>query len=189
LDLRLDPETKWQALGKSPSSAWVLLIKSYILAKSLTTSPASGNFGTPITEALLGAKLSLTIVTRPESTTRHPAGIPVIRTPYTLPDLTKAFSGHDAVVCVVGPGGIKHQIDFIDAAEAAGVYRFIIDDFGWGPDVRGFPEFAAIHAHRRLGWDHARARAEANPHFTWTGLSTGNPIDWVRAIVERKLVV
>lgn len=67
----------------------------------------------------------------------------------------------------------------VDAAEAAGVKRFIINDFGWGPDVNSFPEFHAIHAHRRAGWDHARARAEQNRAFTWTGISTGNPIDWV----------
>jgi hypothetical protein len=68
----------------------------------------------------------------------------------------------------------------IDAAEAAGVKRFIIDDFGWGPNFRGLPEFKDIHAHRRAGWDHAKARAEANSGFTFTGVTTGNPIDWVR---------
>jgi hypothetical protein len=68
----------------------------------------------------------------------------------------------------------------IDAAEAAGVKRFIVDDFGWGKNVRSFPEFADIHARRVVGWDHAKARAEANPGFTWTAISTGNPIDWVR---------
>lgn len=70
----------------------------------------------------------------------------------------------------------------IDAAEAAGVTRFIVDDFGWGSNVRGLPEFDDIHARRRAGWERARVRAEANPGFTWTGITIGNPIDWVSII-------
>jgi len=67
----------------------------------------------------------------------------------------------------------------IDAAAAAGVKRFIIDDFGWGPNVRGLPEFKEIQSQRRAGWDHAKAVADSKPQFTFTGISTGNPIDWV----------
>ncbi|KAK4539756.1 hypothetical protein LTR36_010409 [Oleoguttula mirabilis] len=142
---------------------------------------ASGNFGGPITAALRQAGLNVTIISRHDSQTQHPEGIPVIHTAYDLEHLTQAFSGQDAAVCVVGPGGIAHQTTLIDAAEAAGVKRFIIDDFGWGPDVRGLPEFAAIHAQRRAGWDYAKARADANPAFTWTGVTSGNPIDWAMA--------
>lgn len=70
----------------------------------------------------------------------------------------------------------------IDAAQAAGVKRFIIDDFGWGPNPRGLPDFEAIQAQRRLAWDHAKALSDANPAFTYSGISTGNPIDWVSCI-------
>jgi len=62
---------------------------------------------------------------------------------------------------------------------AAGVKRFIIDDFGWGLTEKGFEEFSAIHAQRREGWDYAAQKAREVKEFTWTGLSTGNPIDWV----------
>lgn len=68
----------------------------------------------------------------------------------------------------------------IEAAEAAGVKRFIVNDFGWGPEYHSLPEFSAIHAHRRTSWNLAKAKAEANPTFTFTGITTGNPIDWVR---------
>ena len=66
----------------------------------------------------------------------------------------------------------------IEAAEAAGVKRFIVDDFGWGPDFRNLPEFHAVHTHRRAGWELARAKSQANPNFTFTGITSGNPIDW-----------
>lgn len=67
----------------------------------------------------------------------------------------------------------------IDAAEAAGVKRFIISDFGWGPDTRGLPEFEPVRAQRRVGWDRAKEKARLNPKFTYCGIATGNPIDWV----------
>ncbi|KAF9893252.1 hypothetical protein FE257_011682 [Aspergillus nanangensis] len=139
---------------------------------------ASGNFGTPITTALRHAGFSITIITRTESTSTFPPEITVIKTTYTLENLTTALAGQDAAVCVVGPGGIGAQILMIDAAEAAGVQRFIIDDFGWGPDVRGLPEFDKIQAHRRAGWDHAHAKAHLNDRFSYTGITSGNPIDW-----------
>lgn len=145
----------------------------------LTRPQASGNFGAPITAALIKAGFVLTIVTRAESTASFPDGLPVIKIEYTPENFVKALLGQDAVVCVVGPTGIHHQTAMIDAAEAAGVKRFIVDDFGWGPDARGLPEFQNVRIRRKAPWDHAKERAEANPGFTWTGITTGNPIDWV----------
>lgn len=91
--------------------------------------------------------------------------------------------GQDAAVCVIGPGGIRqgYPKTIVDAAHAAGVKRLIIDDFGWGPDVRGLAEFAQVHAERKAQWDYAKAKAEEDDTaaFTWTGITSGNPIDWV----------
>ncbi|KAI4717607.1 NAD(P)-binding protein [Aureobasidium sp. EXF-10727] len=148
------------------------------IIKNVAILGASGNFGTPITTALLAANFNLTIITRSTSTTTHPPNIPTIRIPYNLETLTQAFSNQDAVICVVGPGGIPLQKTFIDAAVAAKVHRFIIDDFGWGLTTKGFPEFEEIHKQRRQGWDYAAEKAREFSWFTWTGLSTGNPIDW-----------
>lgn len=91
-------------------------------------------------------------------------------------------------MCVVGPGGIALQKTFVDAAVAAGVKRFIIDDFGWGPTTKGFEEFGAIHASRCEGWDYAAGKAREVEGFTWTGLSTGNPIDWVSGSLTNKIM-
>ncbi|KAI1406755.1 NAD(P)-binding protein [Hypoxylon sp. FL1857] len=146
--------------------------------KKVAVFGAAGNFGTPITAALVTAGFDVTIITRIESTSIFPHGIPVIRAEYTVEKLTAALSGQDAAVCAVGPAGISTQIAMIDAAEAAGIKRFIIDDFGWGPDFRSLPEFREIGAQRKAAWDHAKTAAEANPRFSWTGVSIGNPIDW-----------
>ncbi|KAI9776757.1 MAG: hypothetical protein M1839_009401 [Geoglossum umbratile] len=146
--------------------------------KKVAIFGASGNFGTPITAALASAGFDLTIITRVQSASTFPPGIPVVRTPYTVDELTKVLAGQDAVVCVVGPAGITHQVAMVNAAEAAGVKRFVLDDFGWGPDIRGLSEFDSIHAQRRAGWNRAKVLADSNPQFTYTGVTIGNPIDW-----------
>ncbi|OTA64099.1 NAD(P)-binding protein [Hypoxylon sp. EC38] len=146
--------------------------------KKVAVFGAAGNFGTPITAALVEAGFDVTIITRLESTSTFPDGIPVIKTEYTVEKLTAALSGQDAAVCAVGPAGISAQITMIDAAAAAGIKRFIVDDFGWGPNFRSLPEFREIGAQRRAAWDHAAKVAKANPKFSWTGVTIGNPIDW-----------
>ncbi|KAG8666813.1 hypothetical protein FPOAC1_011634 [Fusarium poae] len=139
---------------------------------------ASGNFGTPITAALRQSGFEVTIVTRIESKSTFPKDVPIVRTEYTYDALTKVLSGHDAAVCTVGPAGIPSQGTMIDAAEAAGVKRFIVADFGWGPDFTSFPEFEPFRAQRAVGSERARTHAATNPDFTWTSIATGNPIDW-----------
>ncbi|ORY67146.1 uncharacterized protein BCR38DRAFT_464430 [Pseudomassariella vexata] len=142
---------------------------------------ASGNFGTPITAALSqDGCFDVTIITRVKSRSTFLPGLAVIRTAYTVEDLTKALEGQDAVVCAVAPSGVEHQVAMVDAAEAAGVKRFIVNDFGWGlrTQTHGLPEFRETIKRCNVGWDYAAKRAEANPSFTWTGITTGKPIDW-----------
>ncbi|KAI1392809.1 NAD(P)-binding protein [Hypoxylon trugodes] len=146
--------------------------------KKVVIFGAAGNFGTPITAALVKAGFDVTIITRINSSSKFPDGIPVIRTEYTVEKLTAALVGQDAAVSVIGPAGISVQVALIDAAEAAGVKRFILDEFGWGPGFLSLPEFHDIGAQRRVAWDRAKDISQANPKFTWTGISIGNPIDW-----------
>lgn len=58
--------------------------------------------------------------------------------------------------------------------------RFLLNDYGWGLNFLGLPEFDAIKANRRESWDYAEAKSAANPGFTYTAITIGNPIDWVR---------
>jgi hypothetical protein len=86
----------------------------------------------------MSAAFNLIAISRIHSTTIFSSGVITIKTDYTLDKLTEALAGQAAVVCVVGPAGMVHYVTLIDVFEVAGVKRFIIDDFGWGPDVRGF---------------------------------------------------
>lgn len=103
----------------------------------------------------------------------------VAKTEYTLEKLTEILTGQDAAVCVLGPAGLAATAAITDAAEAAGLKRFILNDFGWGPDFRSEPEFSEIGKSRQTAWNRAKALAQKNPNFTWTGITIGNPIDWV----------
>lgn len=86
------------------------------------------------------------------------------------------------MVCVIGPAGVETQATMIDAAEAAGVRRFIVNHFGWGPGFRNLPEFDEIGAKRKVALERARQLSQSNSEFTWTSISIGNPIDWVRLL-------
>lgn len=143
---------------------------------------ASGNFGRPITRALIKAGFEVTVVSRQESKAVFPPDVSIIKTNYTLEELTQSLAGQDAAVCVLGPTGIHqgHPNTIADAAHAARVKRLIINDFGWGPDFHGLPEFESIRMVRQAQWDYAKVKAETDTTFTWTGITSGNPIDWVR---------
>ncbi|KAK8876917.1 NmrA-like family protein [Apiospora arundinis] len=150
---------------------------------------ASGTFGTPITAALIKSGFEVTVFTRPaagpglssSSTPSFPAevGSSVVETDYSdVAQLAAALAGHDAAVSVLGPAAIAHETTLVDAAAAAGVKRFIVNDFGWGQNPRSYPEMREVGARRHIAWDRAKEKAEADPGFTWTGITIGNPIDW-----------
>lgn len=146
--------------------------------KKVAIFGAAGNFGKPITAGLVKAGFEVTIITRIASDSTFPDGIPIIRTEYTIEKLTAALSGQDAAISVIGPGGLATQTTIIDAAAAAGVKRFILDAFGWGPDFNSLPEFREIGAQRKVTYDHAKKLSETDSNFTYTGITIGNPIDW-----------
>ncbi|KAI0445385.1 NmrA-like family protein [Xylaria telfairii] len=144
---------------------------------------AAGNFGAPITSALVKAKFDVTVVTRPDSTSVFPTGLPVIRVDYSDVDaLATALAGQDAVVCTVGPGAIGAAKGMVDAAARAGVKRYITNDFGWGINQNSLPEFKPIGEARQVAWNCAKEYAQRDEGkedgFTWTGITIGNPIDW-----------
>jgi hypothetical protein len=85
----------------------------------------------------MSAGFNLSVISRTHSTATLPSGVLTIKTDYTLDKLTEALAGQAAVVCVVGPAGMMHQVTLIDAAEVAGVKRFIIDHLGEVPTFVG----------------------------------------------------
>jgi hypothetical protein len=75
-------------------------------------------------------KFTVSILSRPESTSTYPDHIKVFKSDYTSTSLVQAFTGQDAVVCALGAGGLSSEINVIDAAVAAGVKRFLPAEYG-----------------------------------------------------------
>lgn len=161
-------------IGVRPTASKTLL--------QLIGSQAGGTIGGHITKALLTSGFTVTIITRPNSDARFPDNVNIIRTDYNVPALKEALRGQDAAVSAVGIAGIPTQVEMIDAAEAVGIRRFIISDFGYGPHHRYLPEFEAVGKPRMAVLAHAEKKASANPAFTWSAVAIGIPIDWVSVL-------
>lgn len=74
----------------------------------------------------MSAKFDVTVITRPDSASAFPTGLPVIRVDYSDVDaLATALAGQGAVVCAIGPGAIGAAKGMVDAAARAGVKRYI----------------------------------------------------------------
>lgn len=137
----------------------------------------------------------MTVFRRESSSSTIPDRVNVLSTDYSLSSLTSALAAQHAAVVVLGPSGLSHHHSITDAAVTARVQRLILIDSGWGPNVQPLPEFATEHSAKKAAWDYAALKAsESSGAFTWAGISTGNPIDWVRVIeitsdVSRGLII
>jgi hypothetical protein len=87
--------------------------------------------------------------------------------------------GQDAVVCVVGPAGLSLQTTMMDAAVAAGVRRFVVDEFGRFPGHKGLPDLEAFGVARKVVLRYAAEKAALNSTFSWSAVAIGHPFDWV----------
>lgn len=127
----------------------------------------------------------MTIISRADSPSTFPPAIPVIKTAYEVPQLTDALRGQHAVVCAVGPAGIASQAKMMEAAAAAGVRRFVVDDFGYPPAFQRLPELEATGESRRVVLERAAAVADRYPGFSWSAVAIAVPVDWVRVALLR----
>ncbi|KAK2931593.1 NmrA-like domain [Fusarium oxysporum f. sp. vasinfectum] len=110
-----------------------------------------------------------------------PPQVHAIQTDYSLASLEKAFEGKDAVICTLGHAGLGMQIDLVNAAEKAGVKRFIPSEFGPPRGGRDIPEYRNLQKNKLDVIGHLMNKAERNPQFTWSAFSTGTFLD--RALI------
>ena len=67
----------------------------------------------------------------------------------------------------------------MEAAEKAGVKRFILNDYGNSIVTQtGLPELERFRTTKREDLEHAKQLSATNPSFTWSALATGNFIDY-----------
>lgn len=146
--------------------------------QNITIIGASGNIGAPILSALLSppTPFTLTVLTRPTSTAVFPPSVRVLRVDLaSLPALTAALAGQDAVVSCVPIPALAGQRIIVDACVAAGVRRFLPSDFGHNvvSGVLGDGTLARLMNVKREVIAYMEEAAGKNPGFTWTGVATG----------------
>lgn len=131
----------------------------------------------------------ITIVSRTESKAdftevrQQNPKINIVRLDYTFDNLERAFEGQDAVVSTTSVFTIDLQITILDAARAAGVKRFILNEFANSPVYQtGLPELMPYRQAKDRVQQYAQKLVDESastdgPNFTWTGIVTGNLTD------------
>jgi uncharacterized protein YbjT (DUF2867 family) len=131
---------------------------------------------------LIAAGFEVTALTRATSISTFPADVRVHKVDYGSPELLReALSGLDAVVSTVATAASGIQELLADAAAAAGVKRFIPSEFGVNSQTLGDSPLAGILGKTKV-LSYLKEKAQENEAFSWTGISTGLFLDWVRYI-------
>lgn len=96
----------------------------------------------------------------------------------SLDALTQALKGQDALINSTNSFDPKVATRFVDAAVAAGVYRYVPPDFGLDP-VRAHVPSLPIFGIKTLTHHYLEQKAKENEgKFTWTIISNGPFLDW-----------
>ncbi|KAH6655921.1 oxidoreductase CipA-like protein [Truncatella angustata] len=142
---------------------------------------ATGNLGTPILQALLNAGLSVTVLSRMDSSssklTPHPH-LTIKEVDFgSIASLAPAMHGVEVVVSCVATMAIGGQNSLIDASIAAGVKRFIPAEFGMD-SANTLAMQLPVCAPKAATQRYLAQKALSNPGFTWTAIANGLFLDW-----------
>ena len=101
----------------------------------------------------------------------------VVKTSYTIESLRKALKGQDAVVSVLGMGGMKDQPTLVDAAADVGVKWFFPSEFGHNTGSEIVRTFVPALAGKREVVKKLVEKEQVG--MCWTAVINGYFIDWV----------
>ena len=132
--------------------------------------------GVHVLKTFMESPYDVSILTRKESPSTFPEGIPVFRADYSDKDqLEPAMKGQDVVICMVAVFATGGQQILVDAAIAAGVKLFLPSEFG--PPSRD-EKFAALHPalpSKVATVDYLRTKEN---QISWSALIPGAFFDW-----------
>jgi nucleoside-diphosphate-sugar epimerase len=151
--------------------------------KNVTLVGANGNLGSKVLEALVAAgDFRVTVIKRKSSTSTpsQPVRIVEVSDDWTLEELRDSLKGEDAAIACFPLRNVDDHLRLADAAQAAGVKRFIPADYG---SVDSRSDYARklvklfdnkVKVRERL----EALSAESGGSFTWTSLVCGHFFDW-----------
>jgi len=143
---------------------------------------ANGTLGPVVLSALLSApSLTVTVLTRSSSSSTYPPPIRTVLVPDSLsvPDLTTALRGQDALVITIIGTLVEEQIKLVDAAYAAGIKRVIPADFGSCDSADEYTlNLLPVMAGKARVRAHLEHLAQENGSvLSWTSIITGHFFD------------
>ncbi|KAH8657986.1 hypothetical protein BX600DRAFT_468487 [Xylariales sp. PMI_506] len=147
--------------------------------KNVAIAAASGELGSVVFKKLVDSgKFNVRVLKRIGSSSTFPAGTDVVEVDYSsVPSLTAALQGQDAVVSALTSSEVGAQNPLIDAAVAAGVRRFLPSEFGSDLDdakTRQLPVFVG----KVKTQEYLQAKAKEHPEFTYTFVYNFAFLDW-----------
>ena len=107
----------------------------------------------------------------------------VVKTNYTIESLREALKGQDAVISVLGMGGMKDQPTLIDAAGDVGVKWFFPSEFGHNTGSEKVRAFIPALAGKRTVVEKLVEKEKVG--MCWTAVINGYFFDWVRIRLPR----
>lgn len=142
---------------------------------------ATGNLGGPVLKALLDAGLFVTVISRVGGGSAklkpHP-NITVKEVNFgSAEDIIPALQGVQVVVACLATLAIGNQNPLIDAAEAAGVERFIPAEFGMDA-LNPLCAVLPVCVPKVTTQKYLLEKHKANPNFTYTAIANGLFLDW-----------
>ncbi|KAF3384378.1 Pinoresinol reductase 1 [Penicillium rolfsii] len=140
---------------------------------------ATGNLGPAIVTQLLESGFPVTILSRSNSHQVDSRAQVKVVDYSSLDSLVAALKGHDAVVNTLSVGLVPQDVHLrlVEAAQAAGVQRFLPSEFGCdtaNPNTAQLPVFGdKVAVLKKL-----QEISKQNSAFTWTAAITGPFFDW-----------
>ncbi|KAL3459692.1 hypothetical protein BJX64DRAFT_279062 [Aspergillus heterothallicus] len=145
--------------------------------KNIAVVGASGAIGQVILAAIMKAsEFNITVITRTSNSATFPAGVTVHRSDYSSADLQAVLKGHDALISALGATGFSEQKKIIDAAIAAGVYRFLPSEFSSDVMNDVVLGLLPLFSQKKEVIDYLKSKESDS--FTWTGIATSGLFDW-----------
>lgn len=118
------------------------------------------------------------MLSRESSKATFPSSVKVLNADYSsLESLTQALKGQDAVVSAVGPEGLLGQALIFDAANAAGVKRFIPSEYGCDTSNEKTSQLP-VFGYKVATAKHLETRVAEGADTTYTLLYSGPFLDW-----------
>ncbi|EDU39614.1 NmrA multi-domain protein [Pyrenophora tritici-repentis] len=121
----------------------------------------------------------ITVLTYPSQTLSLPSHVSASdvvhkKSDFSTASLLGAFSGQDIIISTMSGGDSDLQIRIVDAAVAAGVKRFIPDEFGHDTLNRSIQTRIPKYAGRATVIDYLQHMSKS---FEWTAIATGYTLD------------